>query len=245
MENRDKRVLVGAHRGAMCYAPENTIAAFETAIAMGTYRVELDVRRSQDGHIVVIHDGTVDRTTDGEGPVAGRTLAELKRLRVRETAETIPTLREVLACARGRCRLLIEIKETGIAEDVVAQITEAGMIEDCTVSSFLEEELQRVKECDPRIGTAYFLTEPKAFDAAAVIARLGVSLLVVWPRAASAEIIADAKRHGLHVRCGFHDDLSYEETFALFRRLADWGVDEMACGRPDWIQRMAEEYAPE
>ena len=238
-----KKILVGAHRGAMCHAPENTIAAFEKAIEIGTYRIEMDVRRSRDGHIIVMHDATVDRTTDGTGSVNDLTLEELKRLHVGGTDETVPTLWETLLCVRERSLLLVEIKESGLAEDVVAQINEAGMADDCTVSSFLEEELQKVKECDPQIATAYFLTEPKPFDPEKVIARLGVSLLVVFPRAASPEIIAAAKRSGLHIRCGFRDDMTYEETRELFHRLADMGVDEMACGRPDWIKQMAEERA--
>ena len=227
----------------MCHAPENTLAAFEKAIELGTYRIEMDVRRSRDGHIVVMHDATVDRTTNGTGRVSDLTLAELKRLRLGGTAETVPTLREALVCARGRTKLLVEIKEVGLAEDVVAQIAEAGMAEDCTIASFLEEELQTVQTCQPRLPTAFFLTEPKPFDPEAVIVRLGVSLLVVFPRAATAEYIAAAKRSGLHVRCGFRDDMTYEETYALFRRLADWGVDEMACGRPDWIKQMADAYS--
>ena len=237
----NQKILVGAHRGAMCHAPENTLAAFETAIEMGTYRVELDVRRCRGGDLVVIHDATVDRTSDGAGRVADLTLDELKRLRLGGTDEAVPTLREALHCARGRCELLVEIKEAGLAEDVVAQIAEAGMAGHCTVSSFLEGELLRVRDLAPRVATAFFLTEPKPFDPEEVVTRLGVSLLVVWPRAASPEAIAAAKRCGLHVRCGFRDDLTYEETFSLFRRMAALGVDEMACGRPDWIRRMADE----
>jgi glycerophosphoryl diester phosphodiesterase len=237
-----RKILVGAHRGAMCHAPENTLAAFEKAIEMGTYRIEFDVRRCRDGHLVVMHDARVDRTTNGTGRVADLTLEELKRLRVGETEETVPTLWETLLCVRERSRLLVEIKDAGIADEVVAQIIEGGSANDCTIASFLEEELLRVKACDPDINTAYFLTEPKPFDPQEVITRLGVSLLVVWPRAASPEVIAAAKRCGLHIRCGFRDDLSYEETFTSFRLLADMGVDEMACGRPDWIRLMADEY---
>lgn len=237
-----RKILIGAHRGAMCHAPENTLAAFEKAIAFDTYRIELDVRRSRDGQIVVMHDATVDRTTNGSGRVADQTLDELKRLRVGGT-ETIPTLDETLQQVKGRCRLLVEIKDRGIAADVVARIAGAGRKDDCTISSFDEETLQQVKRCDPAIATAYFLTEPKPFDPEEVIGRLQVSLLVVWPRAATPEGVAAAKRAGLHVRCGFADNLSYDETYALFRRMADWGVDEMACGRPDWIRQMAEEYA--
>lgn len=246
--NTKRTILVGAHRGAMCHAPENSIAAFETAIAMGAYRVEFDVRRSRDGQIVVMHDETVDRTTDGTGRVADLTLEELRRLRLGGSAtETVPTLDETLACAKGRTRLLVEIKAAGLAEDVADRIEAAGMADACTVASFHEDELSRVRAyAAGRVATAYFLTDPErtaSFDVRAVIERLGISLLVVWPRAATAEVVGAAKRAGLHVRCGLRDDLSYEETGALFARMADMGVDEIACGRPDWIARLAQAYA--
>src|SRR5205085_2136252 len=163
----------------MCYAPENTLAAFEKAIELGTYRIELDVRRSRDGQIVLMHDATVDRTTNGSGRVADLTLDELKRLKVGGT-EAIPTLAETLRCAQGRCKLLVEIKDEGITDQVVALIEAAGMVEDCTISSFNEETLRRVKELNPQLATAYFLIEPKPFNADEVVARLGVSLLIVW-----------------------------------------------------------------
>ena len=225
----------------MCHAPENTLAAFEKAIEFGTYRIECDVRRSRDGQLILMHDATLERTTDGVGRVADRTLAELKELKA-GGSEPIPTLREALACARGRCRLLIESKEPDIPLEIIRLIEEAGMEDDCTVSSFNEEVLRDVNAASDRIATAYFLTEPKPFDPCEVIERLGVSLLVVWPRAATPEAIAAAKHCGLHVRCGFADTLTYAETYELFCRLADMGVDEMASGRPDWMKRMAEEY---
>ncbi|MBI3970654.1 MAG: glycerophosphodiester phosphodiesterase [Chloroflexi bacterium] len=237
-----RTILVGAHRGAMCYAPENTLAAFEKAIEQGTYRIECDVRRSRDGHLVLMHDATVDRTTNGSGRVADLPLAELKRLRAGGT-EPIPTLSEVLAHVKGRCKLLVELKDDGIAADVVALIEQAEMVEDCTISAFNEEMLQRVKELQPRLATAYFLTTPRPFDPEEVIARLGVSLLIVWPRAAVPDQIAAAKRAGLHVRCGMPDNMTYDESYAVFRRMVDMGVDEVACGRPDWIARMAEDCA--
>lgn len=237
-----RTILVGAHRGAMCYAPENTLAAFEKAIACGTHRIECDVRRSRDGHLVMMHDETVDRTTGGRGRVADLTLTELKALRAGGTEE-IPTLDDTLACARGRARLLVEIKDEGIADDVVACIAAAGMEEACTISAFSEPTLLRIAELTPRVATAYFHTRPGPFDAAAVVARLGVSLLIVWPAAAVPAQIADARRHGLHVRCGLPDNLTFEETRALFTRMADMGVGEIACGRPDWIARLAAEYA--
>ena len=105
-----------AHRGASGRFPENTLAAFAAAIEAGAQMCELDVQLTRDGAVVVMHDDTVDRTTDGRGAVRGMTLEELKRLDAgvrfgnEFSGERIPTLEEVFALTRGRCGLNIEIK---------------------------------------------------------------------------------------------------------------------------------------
>src|SRR5215469_17981281 len=88
-----------AHRGARGHAPENTLLAFDLAFDLGADAVECDVRRSRDGRLVVIHDDTVDLTTNGRGPVAGKSLAELRALHAgasRRIPQVIPELEEVL-----------------------------------------------------------------------------------------------------------------------------------------------------
>lgn len=240
----DRQIRVGAHRGAMGYAPENTLAAFELAIRQDTYRIELDVRLSADGEVVVMHDETVDRTTDGSGAVADLTLAELKRLRC-AGKEPIPTLRETLELVRDRCRLLVEIKPAGIADEVVQVIREAGMVEACTISAFDEPTLLRVRELEPALKTAYFQIRPQPFDAGEVVRRLGVWMLIGWRAAIDREMLADAHAHGMYVRCGFGDRMTYEESHALFRELVELGADEISCGRPDWIARMIEQLRTE
>jgi glycerophosphoryl diester phosphodiesterase len=108
--------IVIAHRGASSYAPENTFAAFDLAIRMGVHHIELDVEATSDGHIVVIHDDTVDRTTDGSGPVTNHTLAALQALDAgswfgaRFAGERIPVFDEVLDRYKGRVHIHTEIK---------------------------------------------------------------------------------------------------------------------------------------
>ena len=137
---------VGAHRGAMCHAPENTVAAFEAAIATGVFRIECDVRMTSDGVLVLMHDDTVDRTTNGNGVLRQMSYSEVKSLRAitgaggGEGSEPVPTLAEALRCAKGKCRLLVELKDEDIAAAVVSEIERAGMISDCTISSFHECE---------------------------------------------------------------------------------------------------------
>ncbi len=108
--------VVIAHRGASGTAPENTLAAFEKGVAFGAHQIELDVHLSKDGEVIVIHDATVDRTTNGTGKVEELTLAELKKLDAgswKDPAfanEKLPTLDEALKQVNGRAKVLIEFK---------------------------------------------------------------------------------------------------------------------------------------
>lgn len=119
------RPLVMGHRGAMGYAPENTMASFELARKMGVDAIELDVHLSADGQLVVIHDESVDRTTDGTGAVNHLSLAELKALDAgakfdpQFAGERIPTLDEVLTWAKGHLPVVIECKIQPDWEQVV------------------------------------------------------------------------------------------------------------------------------
>lgn len=143
--------LVIAHRGYSDAYPENTLAAFEGAIAAGALMSELDVTLSRDRHVVVIHDDHLDRTTDASGLVVQRLLSELKRLDAggwfdrRFTGEPIPTFAEVLRRVKGRGLLNVEIKssayapghpEDAIERQVVGLIRRRRMMRSTVVSSF-------------------------------------------------------------------------------------------------------------
>lgn len=111
-------MLITGHRGASGTEPENTMAAFKQALAMGAQAVELDIHRCKSGEMVVMHDADVSRTTNGSGNIKDMTLAELRELRL-ENGETIHTLDEVLAELKGGCRdgsnptVFIEVKSSG------------------------------------------------------------------------------------------------------------------------------------
>jgi glycerophosphoryl diester phosphodiesterase len=109
------------HRGAKGYAPENTLLSFQKAIEMSVDGIELDVHLSADGEIMVIHDATIDRTTNGQGIVNSLSLRELKSFRIEKEHE-IPTLIEVLNLVNKRCLINIELKGKGTAIPVVALI---------------------------------------------------------------------------------------------------------------------------
>lgn len=146
-----ERIMIVAHRGChnaapahgLGSAPENSLAALENCVAMGVDMLEIDVRRSADGELVVIHDATVDRTMTGTGRVAAMTLAELRALRLRQnlggsdatpTEERIVTLDEMLAAARGRILLNLDVKEAVYVETIDA-VLRAGMADQIIVKS--------------------------------------------------------------------------------------------------------------
>ena len=159
--------MVCAHRGRSNVAPENTLAACEAAIEVGADFLELDVRRSADGAIVCIHDGTVDRTTDGSGEVAEFTLKELRALDAGAwlsedyAGERIPLLSEVLEQIAPRLVVDIEIKQRGIAEQVVAEIEAAGAVRRVSVVSFDAGDLRTARTAQPRLSCGFITSGPK------------------------------------------------------------------------------------
>ena len=153
-------MLKVGHRGARAYEPENTLRSFQRAIELGVDAVELDVRSTRDGEVVVIHDAEVDKTADGRGLVGELTLEEVKGL-VAGEGERIPTLEEALDFLGERVKVLVELKETGIEEQVLGLIREKGLVENVIVVSFLEEALRRVRELDDLVATGLIYVRHK------------------------------------------------------------------------------------
>lgn len=169
----DARPRVIAHRGFSGEAPENTMAAFRKAVDVKADMMELDVLLSKDGQVVVIHDETLERTTNGLGRVADYNYEELARLDAgtwfhpRFEGETIPLLRDVLLFAKGKILVNIEIKTEawtpntfeGIASRVVAMVDELGMRDLVIISSFDSRILKQVRQLDSEIKTATLYDE--------------------------------------------------------------------------------------
>jgi glycerophosphoryl diester phosphodiesterase len=130
-------VAVG-HRGTVKFAPENTMAAFNKAIELGADLLEMDIRETKDGHLVIMHDETVDRTTDGTGMVTDLTLAEIRKLDAGSwfgpqfKGERVPTLEEVLSAIRGRALPDLDFK-AGTPEKLIASVREAGLLGKVTI----------------------------------------------------------------------------------------------------------------
>ncbi len=145
-------VAVIAHRGASHFAPENTLAAFQHAIELKADWFELDCTLSKEGQVVVIHDQTVDRTTNGIGAVADMTLPELKRLDagswkdVEFADERIPVLEEALQLAKGKIGVYIEIKESDDDAALLRKILRTMRNEPIMTPAVAKEVLRMIEE---------------------------------------------------------------------------------------------------
>ena len=164
------RPIVFAHRGARTEAPENTLAAFELAIAQGADAIELDARLTADGHIVVLHDANLDRTTNGKGRVAQKTLAELQAVDAgspfseKYRGEKIPLLEEVFDAIGKKTFINVELKNyTTPTDDLVERVCDlvvrCGLQDRIIFSSFLALNLKKARRFLPGVPRGLLAAE--------------------------------------------------------------------------------------
>lgn len=172
------------HRGAAGHAPENTLAAIRKGIELGADLVEVDVRRTRDGELVVMHDKRVDRTTNGTGYVANMTLPELRRLDAGE-GQRIPTVAEVLEAADARTGLMLEMVAQDIANQLYALVRETRFRGTVIYASFLHAELLAIRRADGEAQTLALLeavpVQPSAFARDARASHVGLGVDRVTP----------------------------------------------------------------
>jgi glycerophosphoryl diester phosphodiesterase len=232
MTSRDFMVI--AHRGASSYAPENTLAAFDLALRMGARHLELDVESTRDDRVVVIHDDTVDRTTDGSGPVTEHTLAALRALDAgswfdaRFAGERIPTLDDVLERYRGRAHLHVEIKgrSPALAARTVDLIRRHGMAGEVTITSFQVERLQEIRACAPELPAGWLIARVTDTTLARAHA---LGLVQLCPR---ADTVTPELVDRLHA-AGFVVRAWGVTTEDLMRRVVEAGAGGMTVNFPD------------
>lgn len=184
------------HRGARHEVAENTLESIETALRAGVGAVEIDVRLSRDGELVVIHDATVDRTTDGSGAVVELSFAELRALDA--GAGGIPTLTEVLELLRGKAELFVELKAPDSERPVADAIAAAGMTDACFVKSFNHRWIATVSELAPGLRTGCLLYGLPA-DPVGLVRAAGGSLLSLSVDWIDAELVATCHAGGVVV----------------------------------------------
>ena len=214
--------LVIAHRGDSAHRPENTLAAFAGALELGVGAVELDIQLTRDGHVVVIHDVDLERTTSGRGDVRQLTLAEVRavsagypdRFGGTWAGERVPTLAEALALLRERARAMIEIKAESVTQDetggvearAVEEIRRAGMVDTVALISFVQRAILRLRQLAPEISRGR------------IFGRTTADELLSDARASASEVVLPHKSQ--------LNDALVARVHAAGIKLATWVVDE-------------------
>ncbi len=223
-------IIVG-HRGAAGLAPENTLKGYALAMELGVDAVECDVHLTRDGQVAVMHDPTVDRTTNGTGALAEMDLAEIRALDAGD-GETPPTLGEVLSAVKGRCRLLCEIKAVEAATAAAKVVAARGMGEEVTFISFYVEALEAVRQCDPALATGVLIGESGMAGLDAAIA-LPAMHLGVHHGVLNGKIVHLAKSRGKEVGAWTMNSPEH------MRAMIELGVDVLTSDRPDILLEVA------
>lgn len=187
-----------AHRGARAEEPENTLRAIRRAAACQADTAEVDVRLSSDHVPVVLHDATLDRTTNGTGAVSETPLEQLRALDAGK-GERIPTLAEVLALARALgIELVLDLKECGFEAAVLEEIARARMEERVMLASFYHASILSMKERAPRLKTGIILASLPVFPIAVAHAARADVIFQRYQRLTS-EYVAEAARQNIAV----------------------------------------------
>lgn len=242
-----------AHRGGAALAPENTMAAFRYALTLPVDAIELDVQMSSDGHIIVFHDETVERLTNGQGNILDLDLAYLRSLDAAACfpggwpePQRIPTLAEVLNLVRkSQIQVYIEIKLSrrsgvyrrypGIAEAVVRDVLAEDMLERVLVMSFDWVVLPQIKALAPGVQTGALVSEdvwnPRMATALSDLVARTQALKCSWINIDYDLFTPDMPdffhTHGLQLGVWTVNDAT------SLRRLAEGGVDSLTTDRPD------------
>src|SRR5262249_44955661 len=155
-------------RGACGHAPENTLASIKRAITLRCSLTEVDIRRTADDELILLHDERIRSTPNGRGLVSEMTLEEIRKLDV-GGGQMVPTLEEALGAGSGRIGLILELKTEGLAYDVYAIVRASGFTRPLIYASFVHEELQHIRRIDPEAKTlVLFKRLPKDPGAVAV-----------------------------------------------------------------------------
>lgn len=185
------------HRGARAYEPENTLRSVRRALDMGVQAVEIDVHLSRDGRLVVIHDATVDRTTNGQGRVADLNWAELRRLDA-GMGELLPNLEEVVSLVRGRGHLFVEMKDPRAVEPLATFFSAQDLFAEAHVISFWHPSLKKLRGLEPQIRTGVLFVGCPV-DPATLAHAAGAEALVLNYQYVTPELVQAARQNDLTV----------------------------------------------
>lgn len=244
-------LTVIAHRGASAYYPENTLVSFQAAIQMAADLIELDVRMTADGEVVVFHDEKLSRLTNGRGRIANYSLAELKKLDVggwfdkRFQGEKIPTLKEALAVCKDKIALNIEIKDEnapkshicGLVDKCLQLVEKSSMRAHVVFSSFHPLALSRIRQMDAKIQVSV-LFEKKHYKTrlpSEIVASMEANSFNCSQRQLNKKRLADLRQHNIPVNIYTVND---EKSM---KGLINSGVSGIFTNKPDVLRKIHDE----
>lgn len=220
-----------AHRGASRYAPENTLEAFREALRRKADAVEFDVRRTKDGHLVIMHDRSVRRTTDGAGFVSDLSFQEIRKLRG-PNGEVVPILQEVLDILKGRCICKIDMKETEMEGEVVETIQKNRIEDSVIITSRLSSVLKRMKRLCPAVkidAGGYRVKSVSVKRMLAQAKRAQADIISPHYTIITQRLVQEAHKNGLEVHVWTVNDRR------IIKKMIRLGVDGITSGCPDKI----------
>jgi glycerophosphoryl diester phosphodiesterase len=232
--------LIYAHRGASGYAPENTMAAFEKAVQLGSNGIECDVQMTKDGHLVICHDEEVDRTTDGKGFIKDFTFKELSALDAGSwfgkefRGQRVPLLSELLELVKGTgLGLNIEIKSgivlyPGIEEKVLSEVEAFGLQNKVIISSFNHYSVHEAKRLAPSVKAGILYMEG-LFEPWNYMRSVGCECAHPFYMSLVPEVAAEIKGKGFMINVFTVNDPEHAV------KLAAMGVDIIITNYPDRI----------
>jgi len=230
-----------AHRGASRIAPENTLAAFKEAIEIGVDAVELDLQGTADEQVVVIHDASLDRTTDQSGQIKETSLETIKQADAgtwfdpKFAGESVPTLAEALVAIADNAIALLEIKDVSITKSVVRIVQNMDMVEQSVIISFHSSAIQTVRSLEPRLPTGYIIGSKENIEPIQLCQQLGLlgsSLLNVDHRLVTEDFIYETRRRGITLWCWTVDDID------RMRELQELGIQGITSNRPEYFSQV-------
>ena len=233
-------VEVVAHRGANEHAPENTYAAAQLCVDWGVEYVEIDVRTSKDGVMYILHDATVDRTTNGKGRIRDLTASEIDRFDAGSwfseqfADQRVPRLKEYLEWIEGKTNVYFDVKDADL-EELIKLVYDLGMQDDCFFWFGNPAQVVKFRELDKKL--ALKVNVRNAADVERVHERFGATIVEVGLSNMSEELVAACRERDIKVMV-YHQMKEPE----AFRRVIDWGADMINLNHGDVFKQVEREY---
>ncbi|BBI34218.1 glycerophosphodiester phosphodiesterase [Cohnella abietis] len=258
MFNPSLKIATVAHRGASGYAPESTLASYQLAVRMNADYIEMDLQLTADGEIVVMHDETVNRTTDGRGKVMNLTLAEIKVLdagswfnkkhpmyaREEYVYEKVPTLREVFEALGKNTSYMLEVKSPednpGLEEKMWALVEQFDLVDHIAVQSFSKDSLKKIREWDKDVP----LFQLMWYSRPAHISEASLKEISTYANGIGANFLRINENYVHKVKNAGLLMYPYTVNYQInMSKALEWGADGVHTDYPDRFNEVIDEFS--